>query len=1650
MKSVVNKRKMDSNLNRGIFLRFNKKSMTRLALTLLLSLFILSFIFIIGGVNSQIVVTTCQNITSAGSYQLSNSLSPSAYPSAGGACINISISDVSLDCVDWSNYIQGVFSNATFGIYATNTSKLTNVTITNCNVTNFYRGISLKFVQNSTVDNFTSSSCNTTLYLSSTKYNNFTNIFSSNTRLGVGVYFDAGNLYNQLINTSITNTLDNSLYFYKSSYINVTNLTTSFSSSGSRAIMLDGDTIGGAGSSHHIIITNTNVINSGSDGIRLNGNNTYNVFSNININNCSNSMSFINSSFNNITRVNISNSRTTSILIASASTNNLQNSSYNRFWDNYFNDTIMLKTTGINWTNYFNTTLSTGINVLGFNGIGGNYWKSYPRTPLISSASFIGVSVFDINSSIGINDSLPLEIETPPIVSSYPRFNIYYKDSGLTFYNNYSDAEDIGLGANSSYRVYNSSDGIVYSLLRSSNATQIKLFNFENTPLSSDGENYTSIGGKPQYPNGRFGKGISFNGTNDYICYNDSGINWTEVTFSFYVNFTNITHGDYNKLFSWYFDSTHYFNIETYNNQLYAGSSSATCASANVLEHTAPYINDSKFHHIVVTLKNGKPTYGFVDGIYACKSSVNYATISHSGSNETCFGARADSHASTVNATIDNFAIINKYLSIQEVQAINNTQIYQNQIFLSPEELNLSEGDYIITSYKGYNLLNTSMWVNSSVIRIASGYNITSIVNFSKVLFKINMEYGANEKDASSDFMTYPQNQLNEKAIKSTYIRIWLLNRSYTTTFGQLPWNGNTYNYKDLDTYVYAVLNSSAIPILLFDHPPESITATSPANESTPPTKDNMSFYAWYTANVTRRYYDLCISHWSSICGAGTTLDFIKWQEQIGNEMDSNIWFGSDENYTTMVNMSMIAIRSSVPNANIILAPLIGNTVLTSKSLANITPQYNSIATHIYAKNAILSGDTTSVFGLLYYTYNVYFEILNLRYSYVYPYTTKLFDVTENNLNPYNPTDIRIFNKVGGAFYSSMNNWLARSRNVSKSILFEGSGDNAALTNIGTLGYGFGIWSNKNPWGTTPMFLSAKIWNSNIINNSQVVDSSTSDYMIELMPIITPNNVKKIAIINKHNANISNLEITLNTNYGSVWDIANYSYVESLGNSINLSIADYNTTVLGLQADKFNLTEGSNTGLLDINGNEITDDVGNVLWITSSSTSSFKGFGNNLSIISNGSLVFNVSHCNINRMDYKSNTGAYTNNYTSGWSCNSTSKQAKLNQSNLQTATGSSTSLNRLWITYNAPNLTISSPNSTQYTAIQGTPTKEIAFAFNLSESVTACNYSINYSSAPGLSGMDTENTTIASCLNFSKTVGIPNSQLDNVNYYTANFYLTDSRGIISTIRQGFSIKMVTSDAYTGGGGGGGGGDGNVLANSLGLGNLDTYVCNKTYGYILKNGQNSLYLTDLIAEMKREKGIDYSFIVIETYVRNWQGLCAEKISRSLEPKFVCEKIYYFIIGNNWNYTNANFEALRTTISEKVSMTAKLLTVYFNNYDNLCYKLGYSNSLPKNPYIQNNIVAPIKDFFNFTTCNIDTGVAFFDWKIPFMKVDMGSELSCNKIDNLRFWIAMDVDDNGNYSWIGFKVWEVIVLLCIPVFFWIRSIVRKVSSMRDEED
>jgi hypothetical protein len=292
-----------------------------------LILIILIFLLVIN-ISKAIDITNCTVIDTNGTYYLINNI----INSPNTTCINITTDNVTLNC---QNYlIDGINGSSTYGIYINHPlyPVLKNITIKNCQLSNWGDGIHLWGINYSFLQNITANN-NLGYGISIIGRNsNLTDITTSNNG-GTGI--EISGEYNIISNLSLYNNGQNNLRVYSSYYSKFINITSNRSDNLYINIKLD--------------LSNNNNF---SDIIIYNGDDGYHLYK----------------SYNNIITNSTIQLSKDAITIWNATNNLFYNNIFNATTNNYYN----LEYSSNSW----NTTKQLGYRIYGKGFTGGNYWTS--------------------------------------------------------------------------------------------------------------------------------------------------------------------------------------------------------------------------------------------------------------------------------------------------------------------------------------------------------------------------------------------------------------------------------------------------------------------------------------------------------------------------------------------------------------------------------------------------------------------------------------------------------------------------------------------------------------------------------------------------------------------------------------------------------------------------------------------------------------------------------------------------------------------------------------------------------------------------------------------------------------------------------------------------------------------------------------------------------------------------------------------------------------------------------------------------------------------------------------------------------------------------------------------------------------------------
>jgi parallel beta-helix repeat protein len=163
-----------------------------------------------GGVNQ---IDSCQVISSPGVYVLTQDI----LNSSATKCIEITSSDVIFD--GNGHTIDGLDTSNTYGVYVYNFSTLTNVTVKNLTVTDWYYGIYYQNTENGAIEDNNATSNYYGIFLFSSNYNTITNN-TANSNDNHGIFLSSSSNYNTLSNNTAASNTYGGIYLWSSSNIN--------------------------------------------------------------------------------------------------------------------------------------------------------------------------------------------------------------------------------------------------------------------------------------------------------------------------------------------------------------------------------------------------------------------------------------------------------------------------------------------------------------------------------------------------------------------------------------------------------------------------------------------------------------------------------------------------------------------------------------------------------------------------------------------------------------------------------------------------------------------------------------------------------------------------------------------------------------------------------------------------------------------------------------------------------------------------------------------------------------------------------------------------------------------------------------------------------------------------------------------------------------------------------------------------------------------------------------------------------------------------------------------------------------------------------------------------------------------------------------
>ena len=137
--------------------------------------------------------------------------------------------------------------------------------------------------------------------------------------------------------------------------------------------------------------------------------------------------------------------------------------------------------------------------------------------------------------------------------------------------------------------------------------------------------------------------------------------------------------------------------------------------------------------------------------------------------------------------------------------------------------------------------------------------------------------------------------------------------------------------------------------------------------------------------------------------------------------------------------------------------------------------------------------------------------------------------------------------------------------------------------------------------------------------------------------------------------------------------------------------------------------------------------------------------------------------------------------------------------------------------------------------------------------------------------------------------------------------------------------------------------------NSTDFQNIDEDICIRTYEHLLEYG-NEDYNIGLLVDRLSELGIQQSEENLKYwYIDGFDRYCSESILRTSQPKLVCDKIYWLVTNDGWDYNNYEITKIKNDLKEDTLISERVILEYSINYNKLCNEEGVDGRpLPNQP------------------------------------------------------------------------------------------------------
>jgi len=641
--------------------------------------------------------TTCTDCTSCNSAIQNANPHDIVYLSANisnhvGNCIQYNGKDnVTFDCQ--GNFIDGDNSAGDYGIGMNSSNGGThNSTVRNCNVTGFAYAYDIHGSNN----------------------NYFDNLIGDGRHGNIVFAFRIGGLNNSLTNITVKS---NGGGIQLSS---INNLTDFYIQADWYPIELE------SGNGHNL----TNGIidgKGGASGLTLSGGCDNSYFGNITILNTPRAIFIDANADNNVfTNLNIT-STDEAFEIATTSDGN-------RIYNNYINASTYLDIADGGGTNLLNTSQITATNIMGGNYIGGNYWTNSTGNGYSDNCTDVVAPIGICDNYYNLSNGTSIAVDYLPLsASSDYSLNISFISPTPDNETTQSEAYvEINVSINDSSLdefVWNW-NGTNYTIM---NDSLVLFMNFDNVSalgendtlvvdLSGQGNNGAVVGGNKTAA-GVYGKGMQFDGSNDYVEKTSANSLPTNIgTISVWVNAVDFTPSSV-EAFVTIYDAT--YEIELYTNAgsdqigIYVDNGGFDSDVVDV-DSVSSYVTNGNWHHLVGTWDSIADSHKiYIDGVERGTDTVNMPAIN---SIDT---VKIGSYTSGENfdGRIDEVRIYNRTLTAEEVQILymSNLNKYDTDkwSFYINQSKNATDGlDNGIYTYQAFASDGTWNWTEERTITI--------------------------------------------------------------------------------------------------------------------------------------------------------------------------------------------------------------------------------------------------------------------------------------------------------------------------------------------------------------------------------------------------------------------------------------------------------------------------------------------------------------------------------------------------------------------------------------------------------------------------------------------------------------------------------------------------------------------------------------------------------------------------------------------------------------------------------------------------------------------------------------------------------------------------------------------------------------------